>query len=328
MLCAAAGAFALIALPDLRGGDRTAESEALLAKAWELVDLRGADGAPFLLKAKARLTDGAKSVDGVFAMSWAAPDRYRRVIGFPDYKETDVARGENYYSKRNTDGIPLMIWQLGELMDSLELRKKLPEVSKVRRVENESASGKQATCIWMGPGKGDLKICVDVATNELASIDAGLDGPAQTQRSYEYSDYQEFGAKKYPRHFAFSGWGKRAIEVTVEKLVPVHEFAADEFAPPAGAVTSKLCNGTEELKGHPEPLSGARIPVGFDDLDMDIYFEISPIGAVRSAQVVYSSDPKSNKEILNWFLGTSFPVMTCDGRPIGYQTLYHFPDRR
>ena len=53
-------------------------------------------------------------------------------------------------------------------------------------------------------------------------------------------------------------------------------------------------------------MSGARIPVGFDDLDMDIYFEISPIGAVRSAQIVYSSDPKSDKEILNWFLGHEF----------------------
>ena len=328
LFCAVAWLCLLACSTGLRGGDRTAEAETILAKATDLLDLRGTDGAPFLLKAEVRLTEGAKSVDGVFAVSWAAPDRFRRVIGFPDYKETDVARGENYYSKRNTEGIPLMIWQLGGLMDSLELRKELPAGSKVRRVENESVAGKEATCIWTGPGKGDFKICVYAATYELASIDAGLDGPPQTQRRYEYGDYQEFGAKKYPRRLAFSGWDKRAIEVKVEKMIPVHEFAADEFAPPAGAVISKLCNGTEELKGHPEPLSGARIPVGFDDLDMDIYFEITPIGAVRSAQIVYSSDPKSNKEILSWFLGTSFPIKTCDGRPIGYQTLYHFGDRR
>jgi len=299
-----------------------------LAKAWDLVDLRAADGAPFVLKARARLTEGAKSTDGVFAMAWAAPDRYRRVIGFPDYKETDVARGENYYSKRPTDGIPLMIWHLGDLMDSLDRRRKMPAGLKIRRVENESFAGKEAACIWLGPGKGDLKICVDVATHEVASIETGLDGPVQSQQRFEYSDYQDFGAKKYPRRFAFSGWNKRSIEVTVEELVPVREFAADEFTPPAGSVISKLCNGTEETNGRAMPMFGEAIPVGFDDLDVDIYFEISPIGAVRSAQIVYSSDPKANQEILHWFLGANFPVRTCDGRPIGYQTLYHYGDRR
>ncbi len=327
LFCAAAGVW-LLAAAGMRAGDRAAEGEAILAQATNLLELRGSDAAPFLLKARVRLTESTKSVDGVFAMSWAAPGRYRRVIGFPDYKETDVARGDNYYSKRTTDGIPLMIWQLGKLMDSLELRKTEQAGWKIKRVENESVGGKAAACIWIGPGKGDSKICVDAATHEIVLMETGLDGAAQTQMRYEYGDFQEFGAKKYPRRLAASGWDKRAIEVMIEKMVPVHEFAADEFAPPAGSVISKLCIGTEELKGHPEPLSGARIPVGFDDLDMDIYFEISPIGAVRSAQIVYSSDPKSNKEILNWFLGTSFPVMTCDGRPIGYQTLYHFPDRR
>ena len=325
--CAVAG-VCLMTSGGLRGGDRTAEGEAILAKAADLVDLRGTDAVPFLLKARVRLSEGPKSVDGVFAMSWAAPDRYRRVIGFPDYQETDVARGENYYSKRNTDGVPLMVWQLGKLMDSLELRKTEQPGWKIKRVENESVGGKAAACMWMGPGKGDVKICVDAATHEIASMETGLDGAVQTQTRYEYADYQQFGVKKYPRRVTASGWDKRTIEVTVEKMLPVREFAADEFAPPAGAVISKLCNGAEELKGHPEPLSGARIPVGFDDLDMDIYIEISPIGAVRSAQIVYSSDPKSDKEILNWFLGTNFPVMTCDGRPIGYQTLYHFGDRR
>jgi hypothetical protein len=324
----AAAAFALIPLSALRAVDRTAEAEAILDKTADLVDLRGTDAVPFLLKARVRLTEGAKSVDGVFAMSWAAPDRFRRVIGFPDYKETDIARGENYYSKRNTEGIPLMIWQLGGLMDSLELRKALQSGAKIKRVENDSVGGKAATCIWIGRGKGDSKICVDAATGEIDLMETGLDGPAQTQMRYEFGDYRAFGVKKIPWRFASSGWDKRSIEVTIEKIVPVRAFAADEFSPQAGSVTSRLCTGTEKLEGHMDPMFGEAIPVGFDGLDVDIYFEISPLGAAKSAQIVYSSDPKANKEILRWFLGANFPVKTCDGRPIGYQTLYHYGDRR
>ncbi len=313
---------AVVALPASRGDERGREAEAILAKAWDLVDIRAAGSAPFVLKATVRLTEGDKSTVGVYAMSWAAPDRFRRVIGFRDYAETDVARGENYYSKRNTEGVPLMVWELSELMNSLGTREKLPAAEKVKRIERESIGGKGARCILTGPGKGDSKICVDAATDEVLSIAYGLGGPAEFQERSEYSGYQDFGTKRFPRHFAFSGWNKRSIEVTVEKLVPVHEFAADEFSPPAGSEISKLCSGTTAMTGDAMPMFGNTIPVGFSQLDVDIYFEITPAGAVRTAQIVYSSDPKANKEVLSWFLGAHFPVKTCDGRAIGYQMMY------
>jgi len=316
------------ALPAPRGDERSDEAEAILAKAWNLADITGAEGTPFVLKAKVRLAEGDKFSDGVYAMSWAAPDRFRRVIGFRDYTEMDVARGENYYSKRNTEGVPLMVWELGELMNSLATREKLPAGEKVKRIERESTGGKEATCILAGAGKGDSKICVDAATDEVLSIAFGLGGPAAFQERSEYSGYQDFGTKRFPRHFAFSGWNNRSIEVTIEKLVPVHAFAADEFSPPAGSEISKLCSGTTAITGDVTPMFGNTIPVGFSELDVDIYFEITPAGAVRMAQIVSSSDPKADKEVLNWFLGAHFPVKTCDGRPIGYQMMYQLTGRR
>ncbi len=327
--CFLCGALAAAgALPASRGDERSGEAEAILAKAWDLVDIRAAGGAPFVLKAKVRLVEGDKFSDGVYAMSWAAPDRFRRVIGFRDFAETDVARGENYYSKRNTEGVPLMVWELGELMDSLGTREKLPAAEKVKRIESESIGGKEATCIWAGSGKGDTKICVDAATDEVLSMAYKVEGPAAFQERSEYSDYQDFGAKRFPRHLKVSGWNKRSIEVTVDKLVAVHEFAADEFSPPAGSEISRFCTGTMAMTGDAMPMFGNTVPVGFSDLDVDIYFEITPAGAVRTAQIVYSSDLKADKEVLRWFVGARFPVKTCDGRPIGYQFVYQLPGRR
>ncbi|HUJ80913.1 MAG TPA: hypothetical protein VLW83_03465 [Candidatus Acidoferrales bacterium] len=326
LMCAAL--LMAAALPAWRGDDRTLEAEAILVKAWDVVDIRAPGSAPFVMKAKVRLAEGEKSTDGVYAMSWSAPDRFRRVIGFRDYAETDVARGENYYSKRNTEGVPLMVWELGELMDSLGTRKKLPVAEKVKRIERESIVGKEATCILSGPGKGDSKICVDAATDEVLSVAYGLDGPAAFQERSEYSDYQDFGTKRFPRHLVFSGWNKHSIEVSIVMIVPVHEFAADEFSPPAGSEVSRRCAGNEEMKGEVTPMFGNAIPVGFENLDVDIYFEITPTGGVRSAQIVYSSDPKADKEILGWFIGAHFPVMSCDGRPMGYAEVYRMIGRR
>jgi hypothetical protein len=327
IICAV-GVAAFFAIPNLCAGDQTSDAEAILNKAWDLVDISAAGSGPFLLKAKVRLTEGNKSADGVFAMAWAAPDRFRRVVGFPDYKETDVSRGENYYSKRTTDGVPLMIWKLGELMDSLGTRERMPAGEKVKRAVTQTVGGKEATCVSIGPGKGDLRICINAATGEVISIEKGLDGPPEREERLEYSDYQEIGAKKYPRHFVYSGWSKRSIAVTIDTLSAVREFAADEFSPPAGSQISRTCNGAEQMTGTVMPMFGNSKPVGFYQQDFYIYFEISPVGAVRSAQMIYNSDPKTDSEILGMYVGGKFPVKTCDGRPIGYQTLYHhFPEQ-
>jgi hypothetical protein len=312
------------AVPALRGGDRDADALAILAKAWALVDIRASGSGAFILKARARLVEGTKVTDGVFAMAWAAPDRFRRVIGFRDYSETDVARGENYYSKRNTEGVPLMVWKLGELMDSLSARKSVPGGAKVKRVENLSVGGKAATCVSIAWDAGDSRICVDAATAEVLSIEKALDGPDESRERLEFGDYQDFGGKRFPRHFAYSGWNKRAIEVTIEKLDSAREFAADEFTPPAASEISRLCNGAEEMTGQAMPMFGDTRPVGFSHLDVYIFVDISPMGYVRSAQIVSSSDAKADKEVLRWYLGTNFPVKTCDGRAIGYQSLFHY----
>jgi hypothetical protein len=327
LVCATAEVFALVALPNVRVSDRTADADAILNKAWDLVDIRAAGSGPFVLKAKVRLTERGNATDGVYAMAWAAPDRFRRVIGFPDYQETDVARGENYYWKRTTEGVPLMVWQLGELTDSLALRKKMLAGAKLKRIESQKIGAREETCVLIGPGKGESRICMDSATSEVLSIEDGLGFSAEFRERFEYSDYAPFDTKRFPRHFAFSAWNKRSVDVTIEKLQPARDFAADEFSPPAGSQVSRYCTGAEEITGEASPMFGNSIPADFSYTDVDIYFEISPLGAVRSAQIVYSSNPLRDKEILSWFLGAHFPVKTCDGRPMGYQTLYRFAAR-
>jgi hypothetical protein len=52
-----------------------------------------------------------------------------------------------------------------------------------------------------------------------------------------------------------------------------------------------------------------------------MYFRVSPAGGVQYAQVVDSSDPLNSKKILNWYVGTHFPVKSCSGTPIPYETI-------
>jgi hypothetical protein len=313
--------LAAVALPASHGSQPGSEAEALLAKAWDQIGIRATGSSPFILKATVRLVDGEKSIDGVYAMSWAAPDRFRRVMGFHNYAQTDVARGENYYTKRTTDGVPLLVWRLGELMDSFAVRRKtLP--AAVKRMESQSVEGRNATCVSVSELTEDSRICVDADTSEVMSIDEGMDDSPAYRQKFEYSEYQTFGTKNYPRRFKYSGRNKRSIEVTIEQLTPVREFAADEFSPPAGSEIWRYCSGIEEMTGEFTSALGSELPVNFSNMDADIYFEIGPSGVPRSGQVVYSSDPARDKAVLAWLLGGHFPLKTCDGRPIAYAMIY------
>ena len=85
VLLVSAALLASVSRPASRAVDTGSEPQAILAKAWSQIDIRAPGSRPFILKATVRLIDGDKSTGGVYAMSWAAPDRFRRVMGFRDY---------------------------------------------------------------------------------------------------------------------------------------------------------------------------------------------------------------------------------------------------
>jgi hypothetical protein len=304
------------------------DATAMLSKAAGLVDLQAPDGTPFLLLANVTLREGNKSVEGVFAMTWAAPGHYRRVFHFPGFTATEVATEGAIYRQRSTEALPLMIWELDQLL-ALASNYRLGPEWKVLRIQTEQSGQTELTCVLAKTGLADSKSCVNAATGEPFSIDAGPDAyhmerPRErstvTERS-EFTDYQPFEGRSFPRTLTFRGWDARAVEVRIQKLIQVKAFAADEFTPPKGATKTGFCE-SPETTGEVTPNAGtSTIPVKFSDMEVDMYFQVSPVGGVRYAQVVYSSDPLKNDEVLHWFIGTHFPIKSCAGTPIAYEML-------
>ncbi len=299
--------------------ERKSEAQAIFSKASEMVNIKAAGSVPFVLIAKVRLQEGKKSVEGIYAISWSAPDRFRRVLRFPNFSETDVAQGDKLYRQRSTEGLPLLIWQLNRMMDFV-LHYGLDPETNVKRIQSERVNGVDETCVVLERANLNSKVCLDSATNEPLTIDAKLEDAEPFREHYELADYEPFEARRFPRKMTFRGWGSRGIEVQVEKLIRVQAFAQDEFKAPKEAQISNFCENPE-MTGDVKPSTRGTIPVGFRDIEVDMYFQISPIGAVRYAEVVYSSAPLKNKEILNWFIGTHFPIQSCAGRPVGYETI-------
>jgi hypothetical protein len=298
-----------------------ADADAILAKASKTTDIRAAGSAPFLLLAKVRLEQEDKSVEGLYAIAWAGSDRFRNVIRFPNFTEIEVVTSDTRYRQRSTEAMPILIWELQRLMNSF-VRFQLDPQDKITSIKTRRTAGLDLTCVQVQGPVENTKLCLNSVTNELQTIDKGMSlySLESFREHYEFSDYRLFASKKFPRQLSFRGWKQRTIEVRIEKLIQADAFPTDEFTPPQGAERSHFCEKPENT-GELMPSTGNAIPVGLRDVEVEMYFQVSPLGGVRFAEVIQSSAPLKNKEILNWFVGTHFPIKKCAGTPIAYETV-------
>jgi hypothetical protein len=309
----------------LVSGDETrTKAEELVSKSSEKTNIWAPGGTPFFLLANVHLQSGGKSVDGVYAVAWASPTRFRRAFRFPDFTRTEVVVDDTLYRKQSSEAVPLLVWELDKLLGFLDHPKLEPE-AKVKDIKTAQAEGVEVTCLHLERLWGDSKVCLNAATNELVSADTGSNARRleRLREHYRFSDYRPFQQKSVPWRLSFHGWDSQTVEVQVDKLIAAQSFPSDEFAPPSESKKSGFCR-EPKFEGAVKPSTGNTIPIGMGDIEVDMYFEVTPIGGVRYAQVVYSTAPLLNKEVLNWFVGTHFPIETCAGTPINYQTIIRF----
>src|SRR5437588_1586732 len=164
------GLHTAFAADDLPKGD----AAVILSKAAGLVDLQTPGATPFLLLADVMLREGDKSTSGVFAMAWAAPGQYRRVFRFPNFTATEVVTDDTIYRQRNTDALPLMVWELDELLLPAS-RYRLNPQARVTRMRTERSGTVELTCVLTQAPWTESKICVNSATGEPFSLDRGVD---------------------------------------------------------------------------------------------------------------------------------------------------------
>jgi hypothetical protein len=319
-------------LPDSSGKD----AGAILSKAASLVDLRAQGAAPFLMLANVTLRVGGKSVEGVFAMAASGPGQFRKVYRFPNFNSTEIWNDGTIFRKRSTEGLPLGIWQLQNLMSVAESYR-LTSEWKIGGVQIEKSGSVELNCVsaerasqmfsahislWAKEGPPNIKFCVNAATGEPFSMDrSNTDYHVESfHERYEFSDYQEFEGKRFPRKLAFHSKNGDGIDVQVQKLIRSQTFPADEFVGLPDSRQSKFCE-SPEIAGVLLPSSLSAIVAGRNRFEVNIYFRVTVSGGVEYAQVIQSSDPLRDKEFVNWFVGTHFPVQSCSGTPIPYETV-------
>ncbi len=329
LTCALAMCAMLVAFRSAPANDKNelkAQAEALLAKSQGLSNIEAPGSPPFVLNMKIHYQIGAQSMDGQGQIIWLAPDHYREAYAAPNYSYTGIVRDGYHYLARTKNETPLAIYELQRTLERA-LGASVIKNARIKQADASQFGGQSLTCVTFSD-KSTLKRCFtsdgDVATMELDPPPLmGVLG-----ERYEFSNFVEFGLRRFPQKLIFHGGDGHVIEIDVQQLATTKEVVADAFAAPLGSMKETWCaepemaapqfpTGAFSYAMNPGPMIDA--DRAFRYVRASLYIEIGPSGHARRVTVIRSTKPIDNTLLRIWTDNMRFSPRLCRNQGTEYQ---------
>lgn len=300
-----------------------ARAEALLAKSHGLSNIEAPGSPAFALNAKIHYQLGTQTAEGDGQIIWMAPDHYRETYTAPHYFYIEVARDGYRYFSRTNDEMPFLMYELRTAVDMT--MQPLPKEKE--RVQGVSSG--ELTCISFKP-PSVTHLCLDDNGDISKAEYRRPSRSSVASLQYEFSDFAQFGAKRFPQKIVFRGGDGHTIELDVTQLAFMKDAGADVFKIPIPSTRETWCAEPKEDRTVEKPIWIA--PPGLPDrasaamrfAGAVLYCIVRPSGRLRSASVIYSSKPIDKKILDEWTASARFATLTCGTDGIEYQLLIDY----
>lgn len=290
----------------------------MIAHATELSDIQSKNAPAFRLKADFTLYDKDGVQQGTYLEYWVSAGQWRHETTTGSFHRIQVANGNKRWSLDNTPDIPANLNL--QLFDVAPWRFDL-EGWKKGKIEEKSLRGVALRCIMKDmphyPQALKAALCFDKMAGTLAATVQPFDSSQHiADQTCEYSDYQKFGEKTFPRDIRCFDGGKPKSEIRVVELAAAENLSADLFLPLEGGKESFNCAGTMKP---PRPLSTpGPFPPKPQNPDHPVVLKVllGKNGKPRNISVVRSVDKDFDdaaRSAVRWW---KFEPASCDGEVI------------
>ena len=236
LLLLGAASCLLTAAPRTKSTATSPDAATLLARTTAHLNIESPSSAPFVLLAKARYTVNKQTVEGTYALGWAAPNLYREDLRYASVHETILVSGGKLY-RVGQDTSHINLWSQ---MIKRVLQWSLPSGARAKeRPQGEHyGSGAQLTCIVANTPETHERICLDPNNYEPFSYDVSSSSGKQ---NWTFADYTSLAnapsiSQRFPTAITYKDNRGTSAALDIQSIEAVSGFAADEFTPPAGAV--------------------------------------------------------------------------------------------
>lgn len=298
------------------------EGKALLDRAVQLSDIR-AEGAPaFRLKASFKVIKEDSSVtEGTYTEIWATPVQWRTETNLGDFSQTVVANGNKRWTLNSSFTVPTGIGEVG--FPYMTTLKSFPDLWKPIKMEDRQIHSLPARCIdaRLGSPVGTGSLCFDKSKGTLVAKVVRREVAGKiVENTCEYSDYQRFGEKFFPRAINCFAGSMPKFEETLLELTPQPSLDPTLFAPLEGGRESAA--GCKGIVRAPRPIyTPDPAPASRDHSKgtVVLWLMVGTDGAPHDLRVARSVDDASDKAAMEAVRRWRFKPATCDGEPVAVQ---------
>ncbi len=211
---------------------RVAPSQAAVAfidRALAASDLEAQGSAAFRLQIRFRVFYAPDNfLEGQLLRIWTPMGWWHEEAEMPGFQSVEVSDGREVWRAGSLDYLPFPIFLLRQALnfgDSLR-------AAKGRRLGPPEASAEAlGTCASTLERLKRYEYCFDPTNGDLVRL---VDGPWNL--TFEYSHYQPFGTKRFPRVIqVLRNGGQKLAELRVEELEPERDPSLNVFLPMPGS---------------------------------------------------------------------------------------------
>lgn len=326
----AASAIVLLAAPawpgDKSAKDAAARAQALalFQKALAVSDIRAPGSPPFELQGTidVRQAGGAKLTSGTYLLKWAAPDKWREEIHFPNYFRIRVGGKNEYWQVRSIDYETLPVYVFSVTFDfarTLRVYLNNPDWNGRYKlhIKSKKVSDHQAQCIVRNTDSilQEDDFCFDSDQATLLLMENHPFGFGFNL--VEFDDFNPFGEKTFPNRMRLLD-GKRLFEeFRVSEISALGPMDASQFTPPDGATRYADCSGgsagTPKILSYPELKLVPNVGDFKTGSTVAAYSVIGSDGMLHDIKVLGQASQELSDSIVQVLRRTRYAPATCNG---------------
>ena len=197
---------------------------------------------------------------------------------------------------------------------------------KVKKVHTVPVNGLQATCIDSESEFSERQDCFDSTNNEavyVSLVEKLRHGPNTVLGKAELTSFTSLGKKRYPLRIIAKELDEK-LDVTITRFEELESISEDLFVSPDGAQTFDWCPNPT-TSGRLEFPPGAVGQMGAPGGTFPYYVLVGRDGHVKRSAPMRSAGPQVDHKMATWLRMAKFPVHSCTGNPVEYETVMFAP---
>jgi TonB family protein len=182
-------------------------------------ELRMSAAYPFLLEATIKARFGKGTVNGQYAISWWAANRWREVLSLADFQRVRDGVGGGYRQVRSWDYQPQVIFDIDKMFDVSSILELSPKET-AKKVRKRKIGGVELPCIEIASKvRSTRDLCFDPATDVLVHADLSpINTIVGTRFTVDYSAFVPLGERKFPSKLILTRPDGFSMEVAINRL--------------------------------------------------------------------------------------------------------------